>query len=73
MQSIIVYRNPLEAALWESNLVFPIFVSMAAAVLVAMAAASLFDKLPRKYRDYQGNAVIIAAFSTMLAVLYVMI
>lgn len=32
MQSIIVYRNPIEAAFWESNMLIPLLGGMAAGV-----------------------------------------
>ena len=39
-QSIIVYRNPIEAMFWESGLVFPLIVGVVAAMVVAVLFAS---------------------------------
>lgn len=46
-QSIIVYRNPLEAAIWEgtySETLFPIMVALFAGFLVFVIVHGLFDR-----------------------------
>lgn len=40
--SIIVYRNPAEAAIWESGLVFPIIGSAGVALLLMVIVAKLY-------------------------------
>ena len=43
-QSIIVYRNPAEAALWESGMVFPLICGMVIGCILAYGAATFWDK-----------------------------
>lgn len=50
MNEIIVYRNPVEAAFWQSGLLFPLIVAMVVAVIVALALAWTLD-----YFRYRGK------------------
>jgi hypothetical protein len=45
MQSIIVYRNPLEAAFWESGMVFPLIMAMVAAVISVVVLQRIFQRV----------------------------
>lgn len=48
MQPIVVYTNPAAAALWESGLVFPLIVSLAAfGICVAVGTALVTRLVPR--------------------------
>ena len=68
-QSIIVYRNPMEQAFWESGMMIPIVGGIAAG-LVAFAAAykltgyvinKFFPKVPwYKRNQYATNVALIA-------------
>ncbi len=73
--SIIAYRNPLEAAMWEGAwasgpIVFPIMCAMAAAVITIVILANIGDKFFSRnnfYRKYGlemmcGLAAIVAIF-----------
>lgn len=71
--SIIVYRNPLEAAMWEGAsepIMFPIMCAMAAAVITIVILANIGDKFFSRndfYRKYGlevmcGIAAIVAIF-----------
>lgn len=42
-QSIIVYRNPAEAAFWESGLAGPLFCGLAVFLIVMLAGMKLVD------------------------------
>lgn len=66
-QSIIVYRNPLEAQIWESGIMFPIIVAMVLTVVVSVSVAYIFKK-----SKYAANASIISGAITFGAVLYFM-
>jgi hypothetical protein len=44
-QSIIVYRNPVEQAFWESGDFVPIFSSIIAATVVFLALHALVQKI----------------------------
>lgn len=76
-QSIIVYRNPLEAALWESNMIFPMIVAVFAALIVAVLMSTIFDKVKflRKYRNTSGLGYFVAGSSifTVVSVMYFML
>lgn len=65
MQSIIVYRNPAEAAFWDmmsSGFMIPIF----AAMLVFFICLPIADKLERKLKIPMRNSgyftLIVSAF-----------
>lgn len=51
-QSIIVYRNPLEAAIWESlsasTYVFPVFMAVLTYIVVIIVTHGVVEKLVRK-------------------------
>jgi hypothetical protein len=46
-QSIIVYRNPLEAALWESDTLPALVVFVILTGIIAVALFSAYDKVMR--------------------------
>jgi hypothetical protein len=76
-QSIIVYRNPMEAAFWESGLVFPVIVGMVTAVIVALIIAQILNVSTRMRRrgflwENQGNITVGSAILTMVATIYLM-
>ena len=76
-QSIIVYRNPMEAKLWESGLVFPVIAGMVTAVIVALLVAQVLDVATRMKRrgflwENQGNITVASAIVTMVATIYIM-
>ena len=47
-QSIIVYRNPLEAAMWEGN--FPNMIPLAAGAIAALTFFLLWQRYAEKLR-----------------------
>lgn len=50
MKEIIVYRNPVEAAFWQSGLLFPLIVAMVVAGIVALVVGWVLD-----YFRYSGK------------------
>jgi len=42
-QSIIVYRNPIEAAFWESGLIFPLMVALFVGFITILATSKLVE------------------------------
>lgn len=68
-QSIIVYRNPLEAAFWESGLLFPLMCAMVAAAIAAVSVDWLLRKIPGgkalAFRRKYGG--VIAAWTAILS------
>lgn len=44
-QSIIVYRNPVEAAFWEGGYAFPLIASMVVLVVVLVALNAIGDRI----------------------------
>ena len=78
MQEIIVYRNPMEAAVWQAmsgGQLFPIIVGVVVFFAVFLAVNSLMERFaPRKYRAWNyGNlrsytALAIGAIAGVLTV-----
>lgn len=66
---IIVYRNPAEAALWQSGIIFPLIVTMVVSVLVALGTAWLLDTFGLNRAKWSPAVVVIvttaAAIFTM--------
>lgn len=75
--SIIVYRNPVEAAIWEnllgSNILFPIMCSGIVAVVVVVCLANLLDKkLRRVHRTHwihKYGMNVVFAIAVIVAIL----
>lgn len=64
-QSIIVYRNPAEAAFWESGMAFPMMVGLG----VGFVAVKLYERVsPRGRRagEVAVAAAVIGVVGTML-------
>lgn len=47
-QSIIVYRNPVEAAFWESGMAFPLMSGLFVGFIVFVIGATILDKVTKK-------------------------
>lgn len=61
MQEIIVYRSPLEAAIWH-GLTFELIVAMVVFSATLISLLMLSDKLPYKVRRKYGSLFVGAAF-----------
>lgn len=75
-QSIIIYRNPAEAALWESGLMWPLMVAMCVSLVLAVVASTVWGmvfKRGSKLHDMQAGVCVAAALIGMLATLKVML
>lgn len=68
-QSIIVYRNPAEAAFWESGMAFPLMVGIVLAVVLTIGVDKLAQRFlsRRAYREHGGTIAVITAISTIVA------
>lgn len=52
MQSVIVYRNPLEAAIWESGMVVPLLLWIGMVMALVLLQDSLFRIfIPHRIRN----------------------
>lgn len=49
--TVIVYRNPAEAAFWESGIAFPWFCGVLAALAVCIIGAKVLESLPYSLRN----------------------
>lgn len=78
MQEIIIYRNPLEAAMWQAmsgGQLFPIAVGLVVFFAVFLAVNPLIERFaPRKYsgrvhKDLRSNtALAVAAVAGVLTI-----
>lgn len=71
---IIVYRNPLEAALWNSadgNLVFPIMCAMLVMLIVVVLGYKLVGN--RRRRNWTDNVPLAAGFASFCLVIFLMV
>ena len=62
---LIVYRNPVEAAFWESGMLFPllvsIFVGVFAAIMFAKAAEAFYQWRKTPYHTRRTDVVALVA------------
>lgn len=68
-QSIIVYRNPAEAAFWEGGMAFPMMVGLVVGFIAAIVAVKLYERVsPRGRRagEVAVAAAVIGVVGTML-------
>lgn len=77
MQSIIVYRNPLEAAIWEgmsNGNFFPFIVASFVCVFFVMIYSSIEQKIYRKNnkRNTSNTGVVIVAAISYIGTVYLM-
>lgn len=73
-QSIIVYRNPMEAMFWESGMMFPIMVGVVIGLFSGMIADKLIRTVaPKLYRNHGGTAVFVVASVMTIAVIWFML
>ena len=70
-QSIIVYRNPAEAHLWESGLMFPIMVAMVISCIAAIVVGRVVSKTSFKAKSAEITFTVL--FVTFCAVIYKMV
>ncbi len=73
MQSIIVYRNPLEAAIWESGLVPYIIFWTVLVVVLVVAQESLFKKyIPYRVREKYSWYIYGVILESMILTYFIM-
>lgn len=69
---LIVYRNPVEAAFWESGMLFPllvsIFVGLFAAIMSAKAADAFYQW--RNTPHHKRRADVIATVAVVVGMSY---
>jgi len=65
-QSIIVYRNPLEQAFWESGLIVPLFMSLVAFVLSFYVITEVLSRA-FKYNIKDGDVFAVGLISFGIA------
>lgn len=67
--SIVVYRNPGEAALWESGMMFPIIASMVIAAVLTFLVVKVWeagcDFLNVRGKRYTNIVAMVAAVGIM--------
>lgn len=70
-QSIIVYRNPAEAALWESGMVFPIIVGAVISLASVLIVLSVLQMLSKRFDIIDKlDPSIVAIVVAILSMLY---
>lgn len=72
-QSVIVYRNPVEAAFWEGGLALPTFTFILAAMLLIVGSMNALDaifaklKLPRFGSRYANVQYLVLGLDLVAA------
>lgn len=66
-QSIIVYRNPAEAAFWESGMLIPLIGGLGTGFLVFIVLAAIAKKLSRDWRGPSNLALGAAGIASVAA------
>lgn len=78
-QSIILYRNPMEQAFWESGAIVPLLCSIIGAVIVTYFVCTMWDKLSRRFkqgynmRRHTDKVAMATAVITCLTILWAML
>jgi len=66
-QSIIVYRNPVEAAFWESGIIVPLGGGLGTGFIVFLLLTALAKKVSRDWRGPSNLAMGAAAVVALIA------
>lgn len=64
-QSIIVYRNPAEAAFWQSGMFVPLFGGLGVGMLVFILLTHMFDRAIN--RSNNNTPMIVCAILSVIA------
>ena len=72
--SIIVYRNPVEQAFWESGIIFPMICAIAVALTVAIVLSKIYERLPWSYRSqsWVSNLLVLLTIASAIATMWFM-
>ncbi len=79
IQSIVVYRNPIEQAMWESGLVAPLIVAGAVLVITTIMTTKVMFRLRPKFRKWkyhrklESNFPLVVGVSCFAATLWLML
>lgn len=57
-QSVIVYRNPAEAAFWESGMAFPLMASLFVFLVVFLLLNTVFERQVRQSKNHNIFLVV---------------
>jgi len=77
MQEIIVYRSPVEAAMWQmmsGGEFFPVFAGAIVGVLAVVLAARIFDKVLGTFRQpkWASNLTLVVGAVAWVTTTYLM-
>lgn len=68
VQKVLIYHDPMQMALWEGGLMWPLICSMFWAVMACILVGAIINKIPYKQgRDYSWVfivTVVVAIFGT---------
>lgn len=77
IQSVIVYRNSIEAAFWESGMIFPLFLGLIVALVIVLAVNGVLTLYNRSKRisvfntpAWQGYMIVASAIVAMLSTMF---
>lgn len=72
-QSIIVYRNPIEAAMWEAGTAngFAVVVGMVVGLLLAVTVATVWPKIFPKSKNVDKVTLLAAVVGVVGSMIYV--
>lgn len=85
-QSIIVYRNPMEAAFWEAitNTDFPVVLFIVLTLLISVGLFILYDHITRRMRskapkawrvvnDYSNLAIVVILAMSFVSSYFILV
>lgn len=75
-QSVIVYRNPIEAAFWESGLLLPLGVGLVVGIGVSYVCTAAWQRVwPNQSRmqNFSGHVALFSAIGGMIATMIYMV
>ena len=75
-QSVIVYRNPIEAAFWESGLLLPLMVGLVVGIAASYVCTEVWQRVwpnGSRMQDFASHVALFSAIGGMIVTMIYMI
>jgi len=75
-QSVIVYHNPIEAAFWESGLLFPLVVGIVVGIGASYVCTTAWQRVwpnGSRMQDFASHVALFSAIGGMITTMIYMV